>query len=186
MVRHLIHHITIAGGNQSAILDFTQLRCPTTPQLHRKMCLAGISRHAHKICGSCPLRVRHLALIWLILRCLTHDKEKKYSSCPKNVIPLAQSWSGTYVRKMLHAQEQIRQPYCLCRISWGVLVSMFIWWRPQVSEYFQNGCLTFSLEWSVRVFNHLAQIVFEAYFFSWNLRILSLWYVSEDFKNGLL
>ena len=30
-----------------------------TPQLHIKMCLAGISRHAHKICGSIPLWVRH-------------------------------------------------------------------------------------------------------------------------------
>ncbi len=70
-----------------------------TPQLHTKMCLAGISHQAHKICGSSPLRVRHLALFWLILRCLTHDKEKKYSSCPKNVIPSAQIWSGTYLKK---------------------------------------------------------------------------------------
>ncbi len=93
-----------------------------TPQHHTKMCLAGISCHAHKVCGSSPLRVRHLALFWLILRCLTHDKEKKYSSCPKNVIPLAQIWSGTYLKKMLHAQEQVRQPYWICRISRGVLV----------------------------------------------------------------
>ncbi len=79
------------------------------------------SRHAHKICSSSPLRVRHLALFWLILRCLTHGKEKKYSSCQKNVIPLAQIWSGTYLKKMLHAQEQVRQPYWICRTSWGVL-----------------------------------------------------------------
>ncbi len=71
-----------------------------TPQLHIKMCLAGISCHAHKIRGSSPLKVRHLALFWLILRCLTHEKEKKYSSCPYNVIPLAQIWSGTYLKKM--------------------------------------------------------------------------------------
>ena len=49
-------------------------------------------------------------------------KRKKYSSCPKNVIPLiAQIWSGTYLKKMVHAQEQVRQPYWICRISWGVL-----------------------------------------------------------------
>ncbi len=88
-----------------------------TPQLHTKMCLAGISHHAHKICGPSQLRVRHLALFWLILRCLTHDKKKKYSSCTKNVINLAEIWSGTYLKKMLHAQEQVRQPYWICRIS---------------------------------------------------------------------
>ncbi len=86
------------------------------------MCLAGASHHGHKIWSSSLLRVRLLALFWLILRCLTHDKEKKYLSCPKNVIHLAQIWSGTYLKKMLHAQEQVRQPYWICRISWGVLV----------------------------------------------------------------
>ena len=55
-----------------------------TPQLHTKMCLAGISRHAHNICDSSLLRVRHFALFW------SHDKEEKYSSCPNNVILLAQ------------------------------------------------------------------------------------------------
>ena len=109
-----------------------------TPQLHTKMCLADFSRHAHKTCSSGPLRVSqfwlilrclthdkekiYLALFWLILRCLTHDKEKIYSSCPKVVIPLAQVWSSTHLKKMLHAQEQVWQPYWICRISWGVLM----------------------------------------------------------------
>ncbi len=58
-----------------------------TPQLHTKMCLAGISCHAHKICSSSLSRVRHLGLFWLFLRYLTHDKEKKYLPCPKKCHP---------------------------------------------------------------------------------------------------
>ena len=45
---------------------------PKTPQLHTNMCLAGIFRHAYKICDSSLIRVRHLALLLLILRCLTY------------------------------------------------------------------------------------------------------------------
>ena len=81
-----------------------------TPQLYTTMCMAGISCHANKIRGTSSLRVRHLALFWLSLKCLTHDKEEKYLSCPKYFIPSAQIWSGTYLKKMLHGQQQVRQP----------------------------------------------------------------------------
>ena len=108
-------------SHTSCIISALIMRYWKTPQLHRKMCLAGISRHAHRIRGSSPLRVRHLAWFWLIVRCLAHDKEKKHSSCPKHFIPLGQIWSGTYLKKMLYAQEQVRLPYWIWRISWGVL-----------------------------------------------------------------
>ena len=113
------------------------------------MCLADISFHAHKICGSSPLRVSQLALFRYILRCLAHDKEKKILVMPekchsfssnlvRHLFEKDASCLGTSQAAILDLQYQLRGPQ---------LLSTLHYWSMQLGHCYHQSLYSQMINW---------------------------------------